>query len=470
MRLRLRVEPELLRFGIGLDERDLFLRPPRLRQIFQRRAIDREIAGRGAEFRRHVRDHRPFATRQAGDSGAEELDEGACHVAGAQALRDGEREIGRAHALAQPVRQAHADDVGDPHHHRHAEHHALGLEPANAPSQHTDAVDHRRVAVGADQRVRQRPEPAVDDARRDNGRELFKVDRVHDAGARRMHAHAVQRLRRPFQEAIALAIALIFALQIDPHGIWRGREIDPEGVIDRDVDRQDRAESLGVASRRCNSIAHRRDIDERRGAGRVVHQHAARLKGDLCLRCPASEPYAKVGQGLIALLLTLGLAQHVLCDDAQHMRQSREHVAQLGPQVGDDIAAAGETHRSKGRRCKWAHAVNMHNVDNKCNIRERDTIQMMPFLGIGGDLTARLGDPRRGAGARANLQGRPRLYSTCRLSCQSPNCSTRTASSGSARQLSGFSSGSRRGWPQCLSARSLPLRRDAACPCAASTR
>jgi hypothetical protein len=46
-----------------------------------------------------------------------------------------------------------ADDFGDQHGLRLAEHGGLGLDAADAPAEHAEAVDHGGVAVGADQRV-----------------------------------------------------------------------------------------------------------------------------------------------------------------------------------------------------------------------------------------------------------------------------------------------------------------------------
>ena len=48
----------------------------------------------------------------------------------------------------------HADDVRREEVNRLAEHAGLGLDAAHAPADDADAVDHRGVAVGADQRVR----------------------------------------------------------------------------------------------------------------------------------------------------------------------------------------------------------------------------------------------------------------------------------------------------------------------------
>ena len=64
-----------------------------------------------------------------------------------------QHEVGRGHAFAQLAVQVHADHVRRQEVHRLAEHAGLGLDAAHAPADDADAVDHRRVAVGADQRV-----------------------------------------------------------------------------------------------------------------------------------------------------------------------------------------------------------------------------------------------------------------------------------------------------------------------------
>ena len=71
----------------------------------------------------------------------------------AQQLGDGEHEVGRRRALRQRAGQPEPDDLRDQHRHGLAEHRRLGLDPADAPAEHAEAVDHRRVRVGADERV-----------------------------------------------------------------------------------------------------------------------------------------------------------------------------------------------------------------------------------------------------------------------------------------------------------------------------
>lgn len=233
---------------IGFHQGELFARPAGLPEIVERPAVDREVAGVGAELRRHVGDDGAVASRERGDAGSEELDETVGEINLPQARGDGQREIGRQHALTRASGQANADDIGHAHRHRHAEHHAFGLEPADAPGKHADPVDHGCVAVGADQRVGNGPCLAVAARRRDDACQPFEVQRVHDAGAGRMHAYTAQRLARPFHEAIPLAIACEFMRHVTRYGVRLRKHVDAERVIGRYVDREHRIEAGRIAA------------------------------------------------------------------------------------------------------------------------------------------------------------------------------------------------------------------------------
>ena len=71
----------------------------------------------------------------------------------AQHLGDDEDEVRRRRAARQVAVQADADDARHRLVERLAEQHGLGLDAADAVAQHAEAVDHRRVRVGADERV-----------------------------------------------------------------------------------------------------------------------------------------------------------------------------------------------------------------------------------------------------------------------------------------------------------------------------
>ena len=92
--------------------------------------------------------------------------------------------------------------------------------PADAPAEHAEAVDHRRVRVGADQGV------GVGDAAlavalgdEDDAREVLEVDLVDDAGVGRHDREALERLLAPAQERVALGVALELALGVAREGV-----------------------------------------------------------------------------------------------------------------------------------------------------------------------------------------------------------------------------------------------------------
>jgi hypothetical protein len=145
--------PQALRLRIGLDQRDLLGRAAGQLEVAERLLVDREDAAGAAELRRHVGDGGAVGERQVGEAVAEELDELVDDALLAQHLGDREHEVGRGRAGRAAAGELEADDVRDQHRDRLAEHRGLGLDAADAPAEHAEAVDHGRVRVGADQRV-----------------------------------------------------------------------------------------------------------------------------------------------------------------------------------------------------------------------------------------------------------------------------------------------------------------------------
>ena len=127
----------------------------------------------------------PIVARSASDSAGEALavvlDELADDAGLAQHLGHGQHEVGRGRAVRQRAAELEPDDLRDEHRERLAEHRRLGLDAAGAPAEHAEAVDHRRVRVGADERVRERDAVTV----LDDAREVLEVHLVADAGAGR---------------------------------------------------------------------------------------------------------------------------------------------------------------------------------------------------------------------------------------------------------------------------------------------
>ena len=222
---------EALRLGVGLDQRDAVGLAAGVVEVADGLAVDREEAAGGAVFRRHVADGGAVFERHVIEAGAEELDELADDALLAEHLGDGEHQVGRGDALAEPAGEAEADDLGDEHRDRLAEHRRLGLDAADAPAEHGEAVDHGGVAVGADERIGIGQGAAVLAASPHGLREIFEVDLVADAGAGRHDAEIAEGLLAPAEEPVALAVPLIFELDVLGEGAraCRTRRRSPNG-------------------------------------------------------------------------------------------------------------------------------------------------------------------------------------------------------------------------------------------------
>ena len=179
---------------------------------------------------------------------------------------DVEREVGRGDAFAQRAGQVHADDVRREEIDRLAEHARFGLDAADAPADDAEAVDHGRVRIGADERVGIINRLAVDRGGEHALGEIFEIDLMDDADARRHDLEGLERLHAPLEKLVALAVALEFQFQIALQRVGRAGEIHLHGVIHDQIHRHERLDDF-----RDSSPASRR-----RGAWRRDRRAAAR--------------------------------------------------------------------------------------------------------------------------------------------------------------------------------------------------
>ncbi len=351
------VVPEALLAGVGLDQLDLLLGAAREAQVAQRLGVDREDRAGRAELRRHVADRRAVGERQRGEPCPEELDEAPDDPGRAQQLGHREHEVGRRRTLAQGAVQAHADDLRQQHRHRLAEHRRLRLDPADPPAEHAEAIDHRRVRVGPDERVgvgeRRRPGALLDE---DDAREVLQVDLVDDAGVGRHHREPRERLLAPAQERVALGVALELARGVDRERAGAAERVDLDRVVDHKLGRNERVDLRRVAAERRDRVAHRRQIDDHRNAGEVLHQHPRRCERDLPARVGARLPASDrldVRGGHRAVALG---AQKVLEQDLQRERQPRDVEALLQRVDAEDLKApVGERELGAGIEAVGGH-------------------------------------------------------------------------------------------------------------------
>ncbi len=180
------------------------------------------------------------------------------------------------------------------------------------------------MGIGADQRVGIGDDAAILLRGPDGLGEVFEIDLVADAGARRHDAEIVEGLLAPAQELVALAVALIFALDIALERLRVAEMVDHHRVVDDEIDRHERIDPLRVAAERGHGVPHRGKVDDRGHAGEVLHQHARRAEGYLALQRTLLQPNYRgrdivAGDGAAVLV-----AEEVLDQHLQRERQPRE--------------------------------------------------------------------------------------------------------------------------------------------------
>ena len=203
---------------------------------------------------------------------AVELDELADYAVLAQHLGDGEHHIGRGDARLDLAAQLEADDPRDEHRHRLTEHGGFGLDAADTPAQHAEAVDHRGVRVGSHTGVGVGDPVAV----HHHAGQIFDVDLVHDAGARWHYLEVIERALPPAQKLVALAVALVLDLDVALEGVGGAEQVGDHRVVDHQVGRRQGIDLLGVTAQITDGLSHGGQVDDARHAGEVLHDHARR--------------------------------------------------------------------------------------------------------------------------------------------------------------------------------------------------
>ena len=285
--------------------------------IAERNVIHREETAGGAELRRHIGDGCPVRQRQIGQPIAVKLDELADHAMLTQHLSHRQHQVSGGNALAELAGQLEADHVRDQHRHRLAQHRRFRFDAADAPAENAQAVDHGGVGIGAHQRIRISHAAAAFVAVPDRLAEVFEVDLVTDAGARRHHAEAVEGFLPPAQEGVALVVALHFDTHVVFEGVIVAKFIDGNRVVNHQIHRRQRIHLVDVAAQSPYRFAHRGQIHHRRNAGKILHQHARRTIGDLTVSMAGLQP----GDDGLEVVNLHGIAIHM----AQQVLQQHFH-------------------------------------------------------------------------------------------------------------------------------------------------
>ena len=206
------------------------------------------------------------------------------------------------------------------------------MPPTPQPST-DEAVHHRGVRVGADQRVRIGDlgghHLAVDldlflvGAGPDGLRQIFEIDLMADAGAGRHDAEILERALRPFQERVALLVLRVFLGDVLLERRRCAGEVHDHRMIDHEIDRNQRIDLRRIAAERLHRVAHRREIDHGRNAGEVLHQHARRAERDLAIRRLGLEPLRDALDVFLGDRAAVFVAQQIFQKHLHRERQAR---------------------------------------------------------------------------------------------------------------------------------------------------
>ena len=113
----------------------------------------------------------------------------------------------------------------------------------------------------------------------------------------------------PAEEAVALAVALVLALDVLRERVLGPEGVDLDRVVDHEIDGYVRVDVAGVATHQCVRIAHRSKVGDRRNAREVLEDYARRDKRHRCALWCGSRPRGKRANVGLRDVLTNRIAQ-----------------------------------------------------------------------------------------------------------------------------------------------------------------
>ena len=296
-----------LRFAVRVDELHLRLVASRESQVVDRLGVDWEEAHRRSVLGRHVADGGAISEGQARKSGAVELDKLSDDFFLAQHLGHRQHQIGRRCAGWELAVQLESDDFRNQHRHGLSEHGSFRFDSADAPAKDAEPIDHGRVRVGADQRIRIRVGLFADDLGEHALRQVLEVYLVDYPGVGRNHAEVVQRLLSPAQERVALLISSELEIGVDEQCCFRPIFIDLHRVVDDEIDWLERVDQPGVPAESRQSVSHGGEIDDGRHSGEILEEDARGPERDFlfqrALHVPAGQRADVVGFDELAVFV-----------------------------------------------------------------------------------------------------------------------------------------------------------------------
>ena len=271
---------EALFFRVGFDEADLIFAAAGEAEIGERFRVDGKEAHRRAIFGRHICDGGAVGKSEAREACAVELDEFSDDAFFAQNFGDGEDEVGGRRAFGQTAVKLESDDSWNQHRERLAEHCRFRFDAANAPAENAEAIDHRGVRIGADERIGESEPRAVFLFFENDAREIFEIHLVADAGVRRDNFEILKTFLAPAQEGVTLDVAFHFEVGVEEEGAGYAELVHLHGMIDHEFGGEQGIDFLWIAAEMAHRVAHGGEIDDGRDAREILKQNASGHEGN----------------------------------------------------------------------------------------------------------------------------------------------------------------------------------------------
>ena len=193
---------------------------------------------------------------------------------------------------------------------------------------------------------------------------------MDDAGPGRDHAQLAKGGLGPTQELVALAVALVLALDVIGERARRAELVDLDRVVDDQVGRDERIDETGVAAEVGHRVAHDREVDHGRDAGEILEEDAGGHERDLGLGRSAGSPGQEGLDVLRPDRRSARVAEQVLEQDLDRHRQRREidsiaddvEPVEIG-QTGSETGAGTER---IGDRCRGGHGTRLLHRPRMC--------------------------------------------------------------------------------------------------------
>ena len=144
---------------------------------------------------------------------------------------------------------------------------------------------------------------------------------MHDAGAGRDHFEVVESSLTPTQELIALAVSLVFELNVSLSSVSRSCDIDNYRVVDHHFSWSQRVNLLWVTAEFLNCFTHCCEVNDAGNSGEVLHDHAGWRELNFSVRLCTWVPVDKGLSVSIRDVCTVVGAKHVFKQNLQAVGQ-----------------------------------------------------------------------------------------------------------------------------------------------------